>query len=549
MIFRRRHILVLATALVFSACANVVAPTGGPKDSTPPKVVAVQPENQATGFTGNRIEITFDEYVTLNNASQQVLFSPPLANKPDIKLSNRTVTIKLKEELKANTTYTIDFGEAVKDLHEGNTFQNYTYTFSTGEVLDTLTLTGTVLDAVTKKPVDKLFVSLYRGDTIPNDSLFQRPCRQTPDYITRTDKEGRFLFHGLPDVPFLVFALEDMNSNRYYDLPNEQVAFIDTLVCPSDSAKLTLMAFTEVDTTQMVLENKLVEEGLLRFAFRQPADSVSIDLSWPEVDSFQMVQVWSANHDTLRCWFTPNVLDSLKVKIQYDTLFNIEKSFSLQFKETQQRRRRSDAKTLKVGSNLQGKLLLPGDDFLLQFPEPVTYINKEAASENGQSRFEPADPYGMTFRRHREPGKTIPTDGGGANPDTIAISDSVFFSVRGRTHDTLTFIIQPAQPSDLGNIFIKVSPPDASQVVVQLLDNKDHVLDQRVVDTTQRIGFTQLVPGKYKLQAIIDADRNGRWSPGNFHRRFLPEPVVPFKNDLDVKAAWDIDLDEAWEPR
>ena len=515
--------------VLLSCCANVVAPTGGAKDVTPPKVVEAVPENQGTGFNGRKIEVSFDEYVTLNNASQQVLFSPPLADKPDIKLNGKTVVIRLKEDLKPNTTYTIDFGEAVKDLHEGNTFKDFTYTFSTGDVLDTLNLSGTIVDATTGKPVEKLFVGLY-ADLTDLDSLFLLPCRQAPDYLARTDKEGRFRFSGLPDEPFLVFALEDMNANLYYDLPNERVAFIDSLVCPSDSVTLNLSAFTETDTTQMLLESKLVEEGLLRFAFRQPADSVSIHFDTPAIDSFQMVQVWSAGHDTLSCWFTPNVLDSLKVAIHYDTLINMDNTFNLRYRETKQNRKPADKK-LKMADNLKNKMLLPGEDFLLRFPEPVTYINII------ETRFEQADDYGMVYRY--TPNDTSDFD--------LHIADSVFFSVRGRTNDSVDYRFKRAQESDLGNIYIKVSPPEGRQVVVQLIDGKGKVLMEQVIDTATRVAFTQLLPGKYKLQALIDADRNRKWSSGNFHRRFLPETIVPYKDELDLKANWDIDLDEVWE--
>lgn len=532
MIFRRSHIFTLVAALLLSACANVVAPTGGPKDTTPPRMVEASPASRSTNFSDNRIEITFDEYITLNNASQQVLFSPPLANKPDIKLSNKTVVIKLKEDLKPNTTYTINFGEAVKDLHEGNVFKDFNYSFATGAVLDTLSFTGTVLDAENHKPIEKIYVSLYVGDTIPDDSLFLKPCHQAPDYIARTDKDGHFHFNGLPDLPFLVFALEDMNSNLYYDLPNEKVAFIDTLVCPSDSISLTLNAFVETDTTQMLLENKLVEEGLLRFVFRQPADSVSIDLSWPEIDSFQMVKVWSANHDTLNCWFTPNVLDSLRVKIEYDTLLNIDKSFSLQYRESRITARRNP-NILKINNNLKNKMLMRGEEFLLKFTEPVILFNMD-------SLFEQSDDYGMEYRLL----DVVPD----STEYALHIADSSFFSIRGRTNDSIDIRFKRALESDLSNLYIQVAPPANKQVVVQLLDNRDRVVDQRVVDSTAKVAFTQLIPGKYKLQAIIDNDRNGRWSSGSFHRRFLSEPIVPYKDALELKAGWDIDLDEVWNP-
>ena len=517
-------------ALLLSRCANQVAPTGGPKDTTPPKVVEAMPGNRSTAFSGQKIEVTFDEYVTLNNASQQVLFSPPLSNKPDIKLSNKTVVIKLKEELRPNTTYTIQFGEAVKDLHEGNIFKDYAYSFSTGETLDTLTLAGKVIDAATQKPLDKLFVTLYAADSLGMDSLFFQPTLRVPDFIARTDKEGRFQFHGLPDKAFLVFALDDMNANLFFDMPNEKVAFLDTLVRPSDSISLSLEAFTEADTTQMLLENKLVEEGLLRFVFRQPADSVAMHLNWPNVDSFQVAEVWSARHDTLSCWFTPNILDSIGAIIQYDTIINIRCNYNLKFRETRNQTRNQD-KTLKISDNLKNKMLMPGEDLLLRFSEPVAYINNKVY-------FEQFDDYGMVYRLMEPVSDTAEF--------TLELADSVFCSLRGRYNAASTLRFKKAKDSDVGNIYLTVTPPEGMQVVVQLLDGRGKVQDEQVIDSTAKVGFTNLLPKKYKLQAIIDVDRNGRWSPGNFHKRFLPETTVPYKDELDLKAGWDIDLDEIW---
>ncbi len=543
-----RLLLTVLSLLLLSACANMVTPTGGPKDTTPPKVTQATPENQSTGFIGRKVEVTFDEYVTLNNASQQVLVSPPLASKPDIKLNNKTVVIKFKDNLLPNTTYTIDFGEAVKDLHEGNLFKDYTYAFSTGDRLDTLLLAGTVVDAETQKPVEKCYVGLYAADSLDLnlDSLFVQPLRRAPDFLTRTDKEGKFRFHGLPDRSFLVFALDDVNANLYYDMPNEKVAFLDTLVRPSDSLSLTLSAFIETDTTQMLLESKLVEEGLLRFTFRQPADSVSITLENPAVDSFQMVQVWSAHHDTLCCYFTPRVVDSLLVDIQYDTLINIHTPYSLAYRESRVQNR-PNANLLKIGNNLKNKLLMPGEELLLSFTEPIVQLREQDSILLvggvdtlfiNTTHFVPADSCGQKYRF------TAPLND--TTKYALSLPDSLFHSVRGRTHRALSLNFSRAGESDFGNIIVRVQPPEHCQVVVQLLDGRGAVVESRLADTLSALEFRRLLPDKYKLKAILDADRNGKWSTGNFHRRFLPETVVDFKDELDLKAGWDIDLDEVW---
>lgn len=540
--FGKIKIIAIFPMLLFlAACANMVTPTGGPKDSRPPQVAEAKPGNRNTQFDGKKIEITFDEYVTLDNASQNVLFSPPLVSKPDIKLSNKTMVIKFKEDLAPNTTYTINFGNAVKDLHEGNYFKDYVYSFSTGAVLDTLTLAGKVVNADTKKPAENMLVTLYMAG---GDSLYDLPTRRVPDYLTKTDKEGNFKIEGLPDTAFLVFALEDMNANLYFDMPNEKVAFLDTLVhAPND--KVNLNAFTESDTTQMLLEKKLISEGVFRFVFRKPADSVIFETPNVSLDSLALVKVWSQAHDTLWWYFNPKGMDTLRVHITYDTIINERGLISLIYKEPSNRRIIRPNK-MAITSNIKNGLLLPGEDLVFKFSEPVASIRFHDTSSlqanavvlYNQLVFEKVDSCGMSYR--------LAT----AIEDTanyvLNLVDSVFYGICGHTHDALNLKFKRAKETDLGNIKIKVIPPDGTPLVVQLLSDKGKVLESQVVDTVRQVQFTRLAPNKYKLQAVIDSDGDGRWSTGNYHRRFLPETVVEYKDILDLKAGWDIELEEPW---
>ena len=568
-----KNILLFLSVLFGAGCANVVAPTGGPKDITPPKVIDAKPQNRSVNFDGKKIEITFDEYVTLDNANQNVLVSPPLQNKPDIKLSNKTLVIRFKESLKPNTTYTIDLGNAVKDLHEGNVFKDYQYTFSTGEVLDTLTLAGEVLDAETRKAVEEMLVGLYDGTS---DSLFDQPTRRAPDFITRTDKDGKFHFNGLPEGSFLVFALKDVNSNLFFDMPNEMVAFLDSLVIchplkgvadtvmvadtmmvtdtlmVTDTVRvadtmrvvkpktLTLFAFTEIDTNQMVLEKKLISEGTLRFVFRHSAQNVKVEA--PQDSLLLINKVWSADQDTLWWYFTPGVLDTLRVNLVYDTLINESTLFNLHYRETNAKA----SKALRVTSNINKGVLLPGEDLCLRFAEPVSQIqwhDSSALVVNDSLvidtlHFVQADEHGFQYRLLQALDDSAHY--------SLRMTDSVFYSLTGRTHDSLTLNYRRATEHDLGNVFVTVAPPEGRQVVVQLLNASDKVLRSQVIDTVCRVEFLHLFPEKYRLRAIIDTDRNGKWSTGNYHLRFLPETVVEHKDPLELKAGWDIDLDEIW---
>lgn len=589
---------MLLTAFLAQRCANAVAPTGGPKDTTPPVVVAAVPENHSLNFNGKRIEITFDEYITLENANQNVLISPPLSEKPDIKLQNKTVVIKFKESLAPNTTYTINFGSSIKDLHEGNPFKDYVYTFSTGDHIDTLSIAGKLLNAVDKKPVEDAYVSLYAAD---RDNLDSLPLSTVPNYITKTDKEGRFSFSGISDRQYLVFALKDVNSNLYFDQPNEEVAFLDTLVQASclqvpkprvvdsvaadstltindsiptalqdslvavvdslvvDSVRmpvynanalnLTLFMFTEVDSTQMLLEKKLVEEGLLRFVFRHPAKDAVVMTPEMLPDTFNLVTMHSAEYDTVWWYFTPNVKDSLWVQVRYDTVINDSSRYSLKFKEAGGiRGRRNEPKKLSVSNNLLGRGgLVAGRDLVLRFSEPIVdYRMSDSAvfkcdttTYYGRLDFEPADEFGMAYR--------LTTPFSADSSYSFEIPDSVFFGIRGRTNGPVKVDFHVMKDDEYGNIYITVVPPEGMrQVVVQLLDERDKVLREEIITKRQEVMFEHLMPAKYKLRAILDADGNGKWSTGNYRHRTLPETIIEYKDPLEIKAGWDIDLEDVW---
>ena len=585
--FRIIIIGCLLSVLLLQRCANVVAPTGGPKDELPPVVVGTTPENHSVNFNSKRIDITFDEYITLENAKQKVIFSPLLDEKADIKLKDQTVVIKINETLKTNTTYTINFGDAIKDLHEGNVFQDYVFSFSTGEVLDTLSIAGRLLSADEKKPIEDAFVTLYYGDSEGLDTL---PLTQKPDFVGKVDKEGYFNISGLADKKYFVFAIKDVNSNYYFDLPNEQVAFLDTLVSPvpfkplpkhnadstmkqnadtlqqlsvlPDSTEsvifdtisgktfdlkardLTLYMFTEKDTTQTLLEKKLVENGLLRFAFRQPAENVMIETTEILPDSFNIVKVHSADFDTISWYFTPKVKDSLWVQIKYDTIINDSTHYNLVFKE----KKNQKAENLKISDNLVNNSIMPdtvltlafGDPLLdFQLPDSVLFIaDKDTLNE--KPVFEKADEFGFRYKLKN----TLEAD----KEYSIAIPDSVLFSIRQRTNAALNLKFHLAKEDEYGNIFITVVPPaNMPQVIVQLFNDKNKIVDTQIITEKQEVEFWYLAPGKYKLKAILDADANGKWSTGNFHRHFLPETIIDYKDELDLKAGWDIDLKDEWK--
>ncbi len=219
--------LTSAVMLFFPHCANIVPPTGGPRDTIPPEVVSSTPVNYATNFTGSEIHIEFDEFIQLRNINQQFIITPPQKESPEFRVRGRDLYIDLNTEPIPNTTYTLNFGDAIVDLNEGNELTNYEFVFSTGDEIDSLSYSGIVLNAFDNKPVEGAIVMLY--DEL-NDSI---PYLQMPLYANRTGEDGRFQLNNLRSDTFMVFALTDVNNNYLYDRPGEEaIAFLDDYIFP-----------------------------------------------------------------------------------------------------------------------------------------------------------------------------------------------------------------------------------------------------------------------------------------------------------------------------
>lgn len=242
-LFRALCFLLLAAAWwMHSGCAQISAPTGGPKDTLAPVLVRSVPVPNSTGFSGNRITLTFDEYIELKDLSSQLLISPYPKTAPLITSNLKTLTLRLKDSLLPETTYHIDLGNAVCDINEGNPLKNFSFTFSTGATQDSLTIRGRVLLAETGKTDSTLLVLLYRNR--PDTAVLS----EKPDYVARVGADGRFIFRYLPAGQFRLYALKDGDGNRYYSAPSERFAFLDTLVRSDSNESHTLYAYVEKKT-------------------------------------------------------------------------------------------------------------------------------------------------------------------------------------------------------------------------------------------------------------------------------------------------------------
>ncbi|MCK9291801.1 MAG: Ig-like domain-containing protein [Bacteroidales bacterium] len=606
--YKLHNIILLVFGLLLSRCANPVMPLGGEKDITPPRVVNSMPENYAVNFNEKSITITFDEYIKLDKISQQALISPPLSENPEYRIKGRNLQIIFPEKLRENTTYSLFFGNAIVDMNENNPLESYRFIFSTGPVLDSMSLAGKLNYAFDDKAAADAFVMLYRTelDSIPRDSL---PHLSKPYYLARADKNGEFLFRNLRHEPYWMYALEDKNSNFLYDKGGEAIAFADTLVFPqyiekpkplkvhqdtimpidtlmlADSIDLTvadslqrmqqladsllaeggkladsvfstmldkhyLRLFYEIDSTQRLLRSELLADGLLRFAFRFDARQIHIKSLTALPDSFQYVQAYSHKADTLFWYFRSGIIDSIQLHITYDTLINDTLQLSLIPKQTaaQQRASKKDDQPAKIAftTNLQNKRLDIGKPLIFNFSEPITHYQMRDSSRfiAGTDTLYNQ----LRFIPYDSLGLQYTLDWEPFKPETtynLLAPDSIFFSLNEKSNDTIALSFTIPSTGDYGNLYLNMIMEKEAHMIVQLLSSKDEVMREEFIEKSDKISWELLPPGKYRVKAIHDKNANKVWDTGNLIQRLQPEKIGYFEKEIEIRANWD--LEESWE--
>jgi hypothetical protein len=311
--------LLLAIVCIHAGCANITTPTGGKRDKTPPKLLSVVPADSLLNTRPKRIELTFDEYITVSDVSKEVQISPILSLPPTVIGINKRAIVKIVDTLlEDSTTYRISFGNAIKDLHEGNAFTRYTYTFSTGTYFDSLQLGGSVIAAETGLPDSSgLIIALYGA--LENDSSV---VRKKPRYVTKVNQGGIFLFKGLPRKSFRIYAIKDVNGNLIYDgpIPGERIAFNDTLVVPGDTTikPVVLRTFMEIPDTASKKTDSLKSKGqksLVRQGAKDTTFSYSVNLDTGNVEK----RTFDINGKIKITFSKVPVLNEDKIRLSYDS--------------------------------------------------------------------------------------------------------------------------------------------------------------------------------------------------------------------------------------
>lgn len=548
--FPRRLLLALAVSFVFAGCAKIVTPQGGPKDTTPPKVVKEEPENGAVQFDGKHLRIHFDEFVTLNNPTENVLISPPMSAKPEYTLKGKSLIVKFKDSLQANTTYNMVFSDAVKDYHEGNSLSYFHYSFSTGDSLDDYMIRGNLLDAKTLAPVQGFYVMLYKGDA---DSL---PLTALPQYVSKTLSDGSFTIKNIAAGDYRIFALKDANSNLRYDLPNEEIAFLEERVTAfralsdtaADSLKAqlpmtTLLSFAATDTVQQLARYENPAAGLYKFPYKVRLVHFSAKPLSPSPDYFEQI---NATRDTVTWFFKSPLTDTTIFLLNADQHTDTVSLAPFREKQSSGRGRTETPKNLAVRFLHAGEYHKP---LTLQFPYPVrpcdsfsVLVFSQQQSQKDTTVYRYAVPDSFTLDL------PLPMKVTEKKSYSLMIGDSVFFGYNGLTNDTLRTQFTTKSEKDYGSLTMNYVLPDDSKQYVATLWLKDKIIQEDRLTSTRTISYKFLNPDTYRVSVFCDENRNGRWDPGDYHTKRQPEKMHVFPQNITIRAYWESEETFSLEP-
>lgn len=607
---RKNLLLCLLALLLTAACASIGNPDGGRFDETPPRVVGSSPADGAVNVSKRKVQILFDEYIKLEKASEKVVISPPQIEPANVRADGKRVKVDFYDSLRANTTYTIDFSDAIEDNNEGNPMGQYTFSFSTGDVIDTMQVSGRVLNAADLEPIKGIMVGLYPADSTWNDTLFRtRPFLR----VSRTNGEGRFTIKGVKDGAYRVRALEDKDGDFVFSQKNERVAF-DTMVYVTgsfpdvrmdtvwrdslwyDSIRVVpythytpddvlLLAFLEDGQERHLLKTVYPEPTNFTFYFTAPSDSTP-RIKGLNFDERCLVADASLKNDTVTFWVTDTALihrqDTLSMILSYmetDTLGQLvvtndtldlspkttyakiaaERSKQIEAWEKDRERRQKKAKKplpyeenpyertwLEAGFKPSGSLA-PNQN--------VRYLAKEPILEVDTTKIhfyvkKDTDwlPAPFLFMPEERSAKSymLYAEWEPGQKYRFVMDTAAVVSVLEHESKSVRQEFHVRAVEEYGSIFIHVISPDTG-VVVQLLSKNDKVEAQQRTDKEGNADFFFMKPGEYYMRCYVDANGNGQWDTGDYASGLQPERVYYFGKPLPLKAQWDLRQD--WDIR
>lgn len=581
-IFKNKGLCLLLTIItfIFTGCAKISSPAGGPRDKTPPEVVESEPVNGARNFKGKKLVITFNEFIVLEKINDKFMVSPPMSKKPDVYIRGKNLVVEFEDNLKDSTTYTFNFQDAVRDLNEGNIYDNFSFVFSTGKVIDSLSVTGKVFTALNLEYPENTSVLLYRNLA---DSAAKKVL---PDYISRADPAGNFRINNIRPGTYKLYALKDIDNSKNYNLLKEEFGFMDSsiLVTPEknylpvvkDTARIrlnlkpgtvapadtsseivpnTIILFKAAETAYYLTSSERKVAYRLGFTLSLPPDTMNFSFSIPGKGKDSYFVERSRNKDTMNVWITDSALYSqqqitaiLRFPFTDTTgkVINNIDTIPMRYMAPRLPRAKVRRTPLQVNYSMRNGIVKPGEQIVFTSPTPFRKPDTslirlyETTAEKKQVKI----PYTLAGDTANSL-KYIMYAKMPEGKKYLFIADSAAFkNIYGETSDSAGIRFSVPQSVEFGTISVKISEVK-NPLIIQLLNKEEKVLKEKQIKAPGKVVFSLLDKGSYRIRAIFDMNGDGQWTTGDYSKKRQPEPVSYFK-EIELASGW-ID-DEDWTP-
>ena len=504
-------------------CAKRGSPTGGPQDSIPPVFVKATPPNYSTSFDGDEIRIHFDEYIKLEDYQKQLIISPPLKNSiisPQGSAS-KFIKIEITDTLVPNTTYVFNFGQSIQDNNENNPFSSFKYVISTGDYIDSLSVSGTIIDELSAQPDNFVSVMLYPVDSTLSDSIVYK---DPPRYVTNTlDSLTTFEIGNIKEGEYMLIAMKDEDANYTFQPKKDKIAFLqEYITIPADSS-YTLKLFKEALPPKSS-RPKQVAEGHVSFGVEGPVDSLEITLLTPKPAGFTSLWTRRPNQDSLHYWYKP--------KIEIDSL--IFESKGPEYTDTLIMRRRNREQDSLAFTNRTGRTLRPKSPFELYSSTPISSFK-----ENLITMYQ--DSTSIPFSVKEDSLYTQLNLEFASKEDTsyqVQFLPGAITDFYNAVNDTLTYSFRTKEEAEYGGINLNLANATKFPYIVRLLSSQGEVLQAMTTTQETKFNFEFLEPGDYKIQVVEDANGNGIYDTGKYLEKVQPEIVQNFDKTIEIRPSW-----------
>lgn len=583
------YIFIIIAAAVMYSCSNIGNPSGGPIDKTPPIFMRSNPTPNAVNVKDRKIEIFFDEIVTLKDPSTKIIVSPAQTEMPRMSALGRKVTVELVDSLLPNTTYTIDFSNSIQDNNEGNAIDNFAFAFSTGSVIDSMRVSGYVLDSRTLEPMQSVVVGLQSNLA---DSAFHKEKLQR---VALTNDRGQFTIRNVSPGSYHIFALKDLDRDYKFGNPTEDIAFLDSIIVPSigsrEAADTVYNDLNEIDTIMRATRPAYFPNDILLSMFNEDrksqylannlrVDSTRISLTFAAAsDTLPSLSIvgrndvpdqWytlerSQTNDTLTYWIRPPHLvsaDTLMVATTYlrtDTASNLSwgtdtLKFTFQRQKAKKKKKNEETDSLEQIRFMELHPLANGTQevyapLLLQTGTPIERYSREAfhlqRKLQNDTTFYPAEIKSIALRdstlSRRDLMLKVDWEPGAAY--TLAVDSLAMTDIYGLQTKPLKVDFNVRKMEEYGNIVFNI-PAVRDSAIVELLDGTEKIVLRAPVKS-HRAELLNLLPGKYYARLFIDRNGNGKYDTGNYDMHLQPEETVYYPGAINLKKNWDVE--QTWD--